>query len=383
MKLNFYSISLCLLLFVPSNMHGQVLNNILEFLTVYPNKKAVAKDSSIYPMKAIFTPVITYAPETNLSFGIGMKGLFKVRGAGPETRTSNIPLSVQYTVENRYFFFSGFDVFFPEEKYRISGNVRVQSFPSLYFGVGQDTPTSDKEAFTYNQLQIEPIFLKRIFFPDLFIGIGPRYNQITKVIAKPGGLLEGESRSGSDGSRSLGGQMALIYDSRDNVLNANEGLYLAFTHGWYDKKLASTQNFQLTRFDARYYMSPLRSNKSILAFHFTSRFSQGNTPLLELGRLGGHEIMRGFFEGRYTDRHFMATQIEWRQKLNHRWGVVAFSSLGEVAPVISQFSFQDIRFAYGAGIRFLVDPEENLNLRIDVGFGQGKSKLYIKIAEAF
>ncbi len=372
-----------LLCSLPFALQGQALDNILEFFTVYPNKKAVAKDSTIYPMKAIFTPVITYAPETNLSFGIGMKGLFKIRGSGDETRTSNIPLSVQYTLENNYFFFSGFDVFFPKEKYRISGNVRVQSFPSLYYGVGPDTPKSNKEAFTYNQIQIEPIFLKRAWFPNLFIGLGPRINHISKVKPLPAGLLDETQWTGSKGSTSVGAQLAIIFDSRDNVLNANEGMYLAFTHGFYEKWLGGNQSFQLTRFDFRYYLQPLKSDRSILAFQFTSLFNKGDTPLLELGRLGGHEIMRGFFGGRYTDRHLMATQVEWRQKLNDRWGLVAFTSLGEVAPSLDGFSLKNLRFSYGAGVRFLVDREENLNLRVDVGAGQGESKLYIKIAEAF
>ncbi len=370
-------------LILPFKFEAQAIENIIDFLTVHPNKKAVERDSSIYPTKAIFTPVISYAPETSLSFGMGMKGLFKIKGSGSETRTSNIPLTVQYTIENKYLFFSGFQVFFPRERYILAGNIRVQSFPSLYFGIGESTPDSNEEEFSYNQILFEPIFLRNILVPNLYAGSGFRYNRIGNVKASPGGLLESTEQPGALGSTSSGAQLAMIYDSRDNLLNAKEGFYIELTHGFYGKFLGGTQAYQLTRFDMRYYVKPLKTSKSVLAFQAIAHFSHGNTPLQELGRFGGDETMRGYFEGRYTDRHLLATQVEWRQKLSRRWGVTAFAGFGGVAPKVNQFSIDNARPAIGVGVRFLVDNVEDLNLRLDFGVGQQKSSYYFKIAEAF
>jgi len=364
-------------------LSAQGLEKVLEFLTVHPNQKAVERDSTIYPSKAIFTPVITYAPETNLSFGVGMKGLFKMRGSGPETRTSNIPLTVQYTIENKYLFFSGFGIFSPQERYMLTGNIRVQSFPSLYFGVGQDTPKSNEEEFAYNQILIEPILLKNLFRKYLFFGGGIRYNRISGVEVVPEGLLGLSEQSGSNGSTSSGIQLAIIYDSRDNILNASKGMFIGLTHGFYGSFLGSSHEYQLTRLDFRYYMQPLKKPSSILGFHFLAHFSHGDTPLLEMARLGGGDIMRGYFEGRYTERHLLATQVEWRQKLTYRWGVVGFAGVGSVAPSLGQFNFDYARLSLGVGVRFLIDAEENLNLRLDYGIGSEKNKYYFKIAESF
>lgn len=358
-------------------------NKLLEFLTFHPNKKAVEKDSTIYPAKAIFTPVISYAPETNLSIGVGIKGLFKMKGSGDETRTSNLPLTAQYTIENKYLFFSGFEIFSPQERYMLTGNVRIQSFPSLFFGIGNDTPKSNEEEFNYSQILLEPIFLKNMFKRYLFFGGGIRYNRISKVEAQPDGLLETTEQPGALGSTSAGLELAMIYDSRDNLLNASKGTFLSLTHGFYGGWLGSSHDFQLTKFDFRYFMQPLGKPSSILGFQFFSQFSQGDTPLQEMGQLGGHEIMRGYFGGRYTDRHLIATQIEWRQKLSHLWGVVAFAGIGNVAPSINEFDFSTIRTSLGVGLRFLVDEEENLNLRLDFGLGNEKINYYFKIAESF
>ena len=368
-------------IFFFSALAGQ--EKLLEFLTFHPNKKAVERDNSIYPAKAIFTPVVSYAPETSLSIGVGIKGLFKMKGSGEETRTSNLPLTAQYTIENRYLFFSGFEIFSPQERYMLTGNIRIQSFPSLYYGIGNDTPKSNEEEFNYSQILIEPLLLKQLFKSHLFLGGGLRYNKITGVEAQPDGLLETTGQSGALGSTSSGLELAMIYDSRDNLLNATRGSFISLTHGFYGGWLGSSHDFQLTKLDARHFIQPFGSPSNILGFHFLARLNQGDTPLQELGQLGGHEIMRGYFDGRYTDRHLIASQVEWRQKLSHLWGVVAFVGVGNVAPSLGEFDFGTLRTSYGMGLRFLVDEEENLNLRLDLGVGNEKITYYFKIAESF
>lgn len=367
----------------PLGLQSQAFEKIIEFLTIHPNAKAVKLDSTLYPSKAIFTPVVSYAPETNLSLGLGMKGLFKMKGSGSETRTSNMPLTVQYTIENKYLFFSGFQIFWPKERYILAGNLRVQSFPSLFFGLGPDTPKTNEEEFGYSQILFEPIFTKKLLLPHLFLGGGIRYNKISSVESQPDGLLENTVQLGALGSTSAGFQFAMIYDNRDNLLNAKKGVYLQLTHGFYGKILGGTQKFELTRFDFRYYLQPNKTSKNVLAFQLQAQFSHNDVPLLELGRLGGDVTMRGYFEGRYTDRHLIATQVEWRQKLSRLLGLTAFTGIGGVAPSLGEFSFDNVRPAVGVGVRFLIDPKEDLNLRLDFGRGQEKLSYYFKIAEAF
>ena len=375
-------ISLILSLFLfSSGLSGQ--EKILEFLTLHPNKKAVERDSTIYPAKAIFTPVVQFAPETNLSIGVGIKGLFKMKGSGEETRTSNLPLTAQYTIENKYLFFSGFEIFSPQERYMLTGNVRIQSFPSLYYGIGNDTPKTNEEEYNFSQILIEPLLLKQVFVKYLFLGGGFRYNKINGVEAAPDGLLESGEQPGALGSTSSGLELALIYDSRDNLLNATRGSFISLTHGFYGGWLGSSHDFQLTKLDARHFIQPFGSPANILGFHFLARINQGDTPLQEMGRLGGHEIMRGYFGGRYTERHLIASQVEWRHKLSHLWGVVGFVGVGNVTSSIAEFDWGTLRTSYGVGLRFLVDEEEHLNLRLDLGVGNEKINYYFKIAESF
>lgn len=51
--------------------------------------------------------------------------------------------------------------------------------------------------------------------------------------------------------------------------------------------------------------------------------------------------------------------------------------------VVSQLSFEQLKYSIGNGVRFALDRKEKLNLRIDYGFGDNSSGLYFTVRESF
>ncbi len=369
---------------MPSSVFSQNIDGLKEFFTFYPNRKSVERDSTIYPSKFIAAPVISYSPETDFAFGVGAKYLFKFEGSGEETRVSNMPITFQYTLNNQYFLYSGFEIFTNQEKWIIEGNILLQNYPRLYFGIGNDTEESAEEVYEYNQLLVEPIFLKQMFLEHLFIGGGFRVNHIYNTEVEEDGLLALDMPDGFDGSTSVGAEVAALYDSRDVILNASKGWYLEFTHGKYGEVLGGTNNFNLTRIDLRHFLKVSKNNDDVLAFQFVGRAVRGNLPISEYSLLGSSEIMRGYREGRFLDRDLLATQVEYRKNFkNTRLGAVAFLGTGDVYRNLDEFQFSGLKPNYGVGVRYKIDKEENLNLRLDFGFGRGTNEIYLSIAEAF
>ena len=301
---------LIVLLGLPLVSEAQSIEKLKEFFTFYPNKKAAAKDSTLYKQKFIAAPVISYSPETNLAFGTGAKYLFKFNGSGEETRVSNMPMTLQYTLNNQFFLYSGFEVFTNQEKWVIEGNLLFQNYPRLYYGIGSDTPKSNEEQYDYYQFLLEPIFLKQMLHRYLFIGAGFRYNHIYNTDIDPEGQIIVNQPNGFNGSTSVGAEVAALFDSRSNILNSQDGWYMEFTHGKYDKVLGGTNVFNLTRFDVRHYMDINSKNDDILAFQLVGRFTRGDIPFSEFAFFGSSEIMRGYQEGRFVDRDLLATQVE-------------------------------------------------------------------------
>ncbi|GAK96590.1 outer membrane protein [Nonlabens tegetincola] len=387
--MKYFYLSVILIILSCSSLNAQekkgTIEDLKEFFTFYPNRKAVEKDSSLYLQKFIAAPVISYSPETSFAFGTGAKYLFKFNGSGEETRTSNMPITLQYTLNNQFFLYSGFEVFTNQEKWVIEGNLLFQNYPRLYYGMGNNSPESNEEQYNYYQFLFEPIFLKQTSLRYLFLGAGVRYNVIYDVEIESGKLIDQTRPSGYDGSTSAGVEAALLYDSRSNILNAQDGWYLEFTHGKYFEAVGGTHKFNLTRFDLRHYIDVSPNNLDILAIQTIGRFTRGDIPFSEFSFFGSSEIMRGYREGRYVDRDLLAGQIEYRKNFkDSRIGLVAFVGAGDVYNNISDFQFDSLKFNYGAGLRFMLDKSENLNLRFDYGRGQnGASSFYLSIAEAF
>ncbi|WP_231959448.1 hypothetical protein [Nonlabens sp. Hel1_33_55] len=100
--------------------------------------------------------------------------------------------------------------------------------------------------------------------------------------------------------------------------------------------------------------------------------------------MGSSEIMRGYREGRFIDRDLVAAQAEYRKTFkDSRIGAVAFIGTGNVYRNIDEFQFKDLKPNYGFGVRYKLDESENLNIRLDWGFGRGTNEIYLGIAEAF
>jgi len=65
--------------------------------------------------------------------------------------------------------------------------------------------------------------------------------------------------------------------------------------------------------------------------------------------LGGADMMRGLYGGRFTDKCLMAYQAEYRRFLFWRIGMVGFASMGEVASTPGRFELDSFHYAYGGG----------------------------------
>ena len=85
----------------------------------------------------------------------------------------------------------------------------------------------------------------------------------------------------------------------------------------------------------------------------------------------------------FRDRHFVATQLEYRFPLWWRFGAVAFAGIGDVFGPSSDLSIQNLKYSVGTGLRFVVDPAERLNVRLDYGYGTEGGCFYFVVGESF
>jgi hypothetical protein len=109
--------------------------------------------------------------------------------------------------------------------------------------------------------------------------------------------------------------------------------------------------------------------------------STGDPPFFDLAKLGGANLFRGSYEGRFRDRRRVAAQAEYRHP--GPIGLAVFGSAGQVARSWGDVRISDLHYAGGAGLRFRLSAAERVNLRLDDGFGPGESGVYFALGEAF
>jgi len=345
-------------------------------------------DSTFRHTKLVLAPIISYEPSTSFGFGVGAKFLFKPFGAGADTRTSNIPISVRYTLKNQFIALSEFTIFTPHEHYLIKGNVGFSKFPIGYFGIGNDAADENQVDISFDNFLLEPLFLRRVA-SNFFVGAGWRYNSYKRLKLlenEEGEVLEQLFRD-SLTSVSSGIEVAATFDSRDNVLNAGTGVFAEFTHGFYNRDFGSSNDFMLTKLNFRRYWTISEQRPyDVIAFEVYTRLSWGDTSPLELSSLGGPELLRGFREGRFRDKYSFFSQVEYRWQALERIGFVFFGGIGNVTDKLSNLDMGNAKYSLGTGIRLKIVKSENLNIRIDYAFGLGKindQNFYLGIAEAF
>jgi outer membrane protein assembly factor BamA len=370
----------------PTPVSGQgFIERITDFFEF--DLRRPAADSTQFTPKIVLAPVATYEPQTSLGLGVGAKLLFKFRGSGPETRTSNLPLAITYTLRDQFIFWSGYTVFFNQERYLLKGNLVFSKYPFPYYGTGNTTGEEDLLPITYNNLQVEPLLLRQVG-REIFVGGGIRYNLIygTKLNEDLNDLPAGTSLQDELGSTSLGLEFAATLDRRNNVLYAEEGAFLEFTHGVYATALGSTHDFQLSKLDYRNYFSVSARRPDVLGFQVYTRVAWGDTPPLELSGLGGEERLRGFQEDRFRDRAAVFAQAEYRWQALERIGMVFYGGVGDVFATAGDLRLDRLKYSLGSGLRLKIVPAENLNIRFDYALGLGpgqEANFYLGIAEAF
>ena len=102
--------------------------------------------------------------------------------------------------------------------------------------------------------------------------------------------------------------------------------------------------------------------------------------------MGGENIMRGYYLGRFRDKNMLAAQVEYRIlpfSFSNRFGAAAFLSTATVAPSMKTILSSSFKIAGGVGARYLIFKSKDIFVRIDVAFTREGSGYYFYIGEAF
>jgi hypothetical protein len=336
----------------------------------------------IYKNKLLVFPLIALSTETSWVFGVANAFVFKTSKKDKKLRTSTMPCGILYTLNNQILVGLGANIFLPKEKYVIRFENTFSRFPDKFWGIGNDTPEEAKESYTFTQFYIDPQLHRKIT-KDFFIGIGYDFQTVYDIKYEATGNFAKQEVAGIYNRTNYqvsGYSIFFMNDSRNHAYQPDKGYLLRVKFANFNQHVGSNYNFQVIEADYRKYIKVGR--EQTLALQGLGTFTFGDVPYRSLAVLGGNVIMRGYYSGRYRDKKFIGSQIEYRFPIYKRIAGVGFAGIGQVAAEMGDLGFDRFKVATGAGLRVSVLPKEKLNLRFDVAYGN-QINYYVVLAESF
>lgn len=318
-----------------------------------------------------------YASDTKFGLGLVAAGLYRTDPNDSILPPSNVSLYGDVSSVGFYMLGVRGNHIAPKGRYRIDYHLYFYSFPSDFWGIGYEMGDNDanKSDMKRWQAQAEVSFLFRVA-DNFYIGPMASYDYVIgKHIERPE-LLQGMDQH----TWNVGAGVSLVYDNRDNLTNPHRGICLNINQMFRPGFMGNDYAFSTTafRFDAYQRLG----KGTVLAEDIGANLNFGNPSWGMMAELGGTHSMRGYYEGRYRDKHSLEATVELRQHVWKRNGIVVWVGAGTIFPKFSALRSKQILPNAGVGYRW--EFKKNVNVRLDYGFGKsGQSGFLFNINEAF
>jgi hypothetical protein len=362
---------------IPSKKDIVPFNINLPNIQLPPHKDTAIKKT---PKNLLAFPFIVRSDETNWGIGGITARFFKPGKKDTTVRTSDANILGLYTLRQQLILVLSSTIYFPREDHIARFQASYSYYPDDFWGLGDHTSYTAKEGFSQKQYFFNPQFLKRVH-KNMYLGVTYEYQHTGPVSYTPGGLFDQENITGRYGGNTSGIGPILSWDTRNNAYSPDHGGFAEIQYVYFRQFEGSDFNFTVLSIDLRKFFK--LSEKSVFAVQGLAGLTFGNTPFRKLEELGGTDMMRGYYGGRYTDKCLMAYQAEYRRFLFWRIGMVAFAATGEVGSTPTAFTLSGLHYTGGGGLRFALSKEEKLNLRIDYGMAVHSNAFTVQLREAF
>ena len=318
-----------------------------------------------------------YSTDTKLGIGLVAAGLYRTNPTDSLLPPSNVSLFGDFSSVGFYLLGIRGTHLFPHDRYRLDYTLYGFYFPSKVWGIGYEEGNLDANESELKrwQARIKVDLLIRAA-NHFYLGPSASFDFVqAKEVERPE-LLHGMDRR----TTNIGVGLTMVYDSRDVMTNPHRGFYASLSQNFRPAFLGNDYAFSTTDWRFNTYNKVWKGGLIATDFRGTLNFGDPSWGMMAL--LGSSNTMRGYYEGRYRDKHKMEGTVELRQHVWKRNGIVVWAGAGTVFPKFSALRFNKILPNYGFGYRW--EFKKDVNVRLDYGFGKnGQSGFLFNINEAF
>ncbi len=362
--------------------HVKFILFLFALLLAFNSTSQIRLDTS-KKVRTILLPIVFNTPETGVAFGLTNSISFKTTPhLDSTTRISSIQTLGFFTMRKQNVEAVDASIYFPKENYILLMSVSHSYFPDKFWGIGQRTKNKSGEHYAFEQFFINPHFKKRLT-KRLFAGVLYEFQRVYKLNYIEGGLFDSAKISGKTDHNMSGMGVSLGYDTRNSAFWPSKGFFLQTILTNFRTDMFFS-DYDMTKWigDFRFFKKIYKAN--IIAFQIYNYFTVGSTPIRQLATFGGANNMRGFYQGRFRDKNLVSFIAEYRTTIVGRFGATVFGGVGNVYNSLTEVGKAEIKYSYGAGLRFAILKKEKLNIRLDYGYSSRYNQgLYFTVGECF
>ena len=317
-------------------------------------------------------------------FGIGIiaTGTYSMDKSDPTLPLSNVDIYGDFTTKGKVNVGIRGTNIFKKERQRLEYKIKTEFCPTDFWGVGYEQGAVDYDTVpNYKNLQVEAMarYLFRIA-PKTYLGpiAHFRYMKAQNIQTQNTQVFDGLDRDAH--ATTVG--VSFTFDNRDFRLNAYKGCFIQFDQTFTPRFLGNGENHFITSELTLCGYQKLWKG-AVLAGEFHTQLNYDGQPSwLMKAEAGSPYRMRGYYEGRYRDNNIMEVQLELRQNIWKRNGLVVWAGTAKVFPDFNQWG--DSKFLPNWGIGYRWEFMKRVNLRIDLGWTSPKDMgIIFNMNEAF
>lgn len=346
----------------------------------------VKKDATAKKVKLAAVPMLNYNRSFGFMYGAMAQGFYKINRNDTISPSSSTMVMGMYSTSKTYMMVGVQNLYLNEDRWRVKvvggyGDMFFQYFqqlPDLPPPMGQvwvDGVWIDYE----NKIGFAVLDVKRRILPKLYLGPLFTASWATTIfdLENP---ITGELPTKEANMMSLG--YSVQYDSRDNVNYPTTGYFIDFKNRFNNESFGATANFAQFELSANYFWDVFDDERSVLVSRVHVDAATGDVPFQGQGYLGRDDL-RGYSQGEFRGNQVYDVQVEWRQQVAGRLGMVGFFGVGKVMDDLKDFGSSDLLPGGGLGLRYRMIKSEKINIGLDAGVGRDDWSLTFRIGESF
>ncbi len=357
----------------------------------------------------LIIPIIGSQPATGFSYGAVAQYTFK--GKNLDDKYSSVNLGATYTEKHQVLINVKNSVMVNNNKIFLSGDWRFYIFsqPNYGLGTGIIPPATRDEDFDLETLK-EPMNYNYLKFHqtaswevknNYYVGAGVHLDWYTTITDENLDIAAGQYTNHYNYSKKYGFNeneyfvnglsLNLLYDSRDNQINTNHGMFANINYR-FNPALSTNQHASNVLFMEYRYFLPLSkyNEQHVFSVWATGQFvTVGTVPYLNLPSIGWDQRSRsgkGYTQGLFRGQKMVYFETEYRFPIscNQLVSGTVFANFTTASDKDREIRlFQYIQPAVGVGLRILIDKATRTNLVFNYAWGRHSKAFYLNAGESF